>query len=735
MLVVAAGRRSIGATGHAPLAARPRGGARQRSVWPTFLAQCALLAILLVLSAAALAQSTFDATHSFAPASVISGGTSSLQVQLNANFPAVPVTGIGFSDTFPPGMALAPGTSISQCGGTLTLSSGGFTFANGSVTAPTSCTVQVNVTGTSTVDVTLTNTTSSFSYNASGVGRTFPAVSADLFVKGGTAPAITSAPPGAGLVGVPYTHAITVTGTAPVTVNVTGLPPGLAFNPATLQITGTPKSPGSYPGTITASNGFLPDATRTYTLVVAPAVSIKTSSPLPAGTAGAPYAVSFVASNGRPPYTWARTAGALPPGLALSPPGVLSGTPLAAGDYTFDVRVTDAAAGTDTRTFTLAVVVPRLMIVTPAPLAPPLDPATPFGVDLAATGGVPPYRWSPVQGLLPPGLTLDPSGHLAGTPTRAGTFAFSVQVTDSRASVDVRDYTLSIVQARAAMSVAVAPNPAVSGQRVMITATIGGALAPPTGVVDAWVAGTGERCPDGFAASDSGAVPAPRSATLAGGEATITLAGLGIDDYTVCVRYAGDGLYGPATAGPFSLAVIKGVILAPPPAAAVKRGMAVEYYNASLDHYFLTVAPDEIQALDAGRIGGWQRTGFAFWSEVAAGDDASSPVCRYYLPPATGDSHFLSASPQECARVQAAVRDDPRYASLVLETPSAFFMRLPDALTGACAPGTSPVYRLWNGRADSNHRYTADRGVRAAMLAKGFVAEGYGADGTAMCAP
>jgi YVTN family beta-propeller protein len=36
---------------------------------------------------------------------------------------------------------------------------------------------------------------------------------------------------------------------------------------------------------------------------------------------------------------------------------------------------------------------------------------------------------------------------------------------------------------------------------------------------------------------------------------------------------------------------------------------AVEYYNPVLDHYFLTAAPTEIYALDAGSVAGWARTG------------------------------------------------------------------------------------------------------------------------------
>ena len=62
------------------------------------------------------------------------------------------------------------------------------------------------------------------------------------------------------------------------------------------------------------------------------------------------------------------------------------------------------------------------------------------------------------------------------------------------------------------------------------------------------------------------------------------------------------------------------------------------------------------------------------------------------------------------------------------------FVALPDLTTGDCPPGTQKVYRLWNNRADSNHRYTADAAVKAAMVARGYIAEGYGPDATIMCA-
>jgi hypothetical protein len=56
------------------------------------------------------------------------------------------------------------------------------------------------------------------------------------------------------------------------------------------------------------------------------------------------------------------------------------------------------------------------------------------------------------------------------------------------------------------------------------------------------------------------------------------------------------------------------------------------------------------------------------------------------------------------------------------------------ATTGDCPDGTVPVYRLFNMGADANHRYTTDLAVRAQMIAKSYVPEGYGPSGVAMCA-
>ena len=153
----------------------------------------------------------------------------------------------------------------------------------------------------------------------------------------------------------------------------------------------------------------------------------------------------------------------------------------------------------------------------------------------------------------------------------------------------------------------------------------------------------------------------------------------------------------------------------------------IEYYWAARDHYFISANPTEIAALDAAPPGGWARTGQSFGAYAQA-TGITSRACRFYIPPAYGDSHYFSASPEDCAAVQV------KFPIFTYETQNAFYIDLPDINTGACPAGTVPVYRLWNNRADTNHRYTTSLAIRAQMLAKGYIAEGYGPNAVSMCA-
>ena len=169
-----------------------------------------------------------------------------------------------------------------------------------------------------------------------------------------------------------------------------------------------------------------------------------------------------------------------------------------------------------------------------------------------------------------------------------------------------------------------------------------------------------------------------------------------------------------------------------------------EYYNAILDQYFMSSMEPDIDALESGRIPGWQKLGTLFraWSDSWGNGDLPLspppvPVCRYFIPPA---SHFFSASVDECADIARI------FPEFVLETRDAFYAYLPDATTGACPSVVEasailsfgpiplqPLYRLWNARRDTNHRFTTSRASRDRMIQEGWISEGYGPDGVALC--
>ena len=167
-------------------------------------------------------------------------------------------------------------------------------------------------------------------------------------------------------------------------------------------------------------------------------------------------------------------------------------------------------------------------------------------------------------------------------------------------------------------------------------------------------------------------------------------------------------------------------------ALGIETDPVIEYHSAALDHYFITANAGEIADLDNGVHKGWARTGKSFkaYAVGSTGNTGRRPVCRAYGNPAAGlDSHFYSASPQECAATLSKFKD-----AWLLEASEVFEMELPDTTTGDCASGGAPVYRVWNNRVDSNHRYATTIADRDAMVAKGYVKEGYGPNSVTLCA-
>ncbi len=175
--------------------------------------------------------------------------------------------------------------------------------------------------------------------------------------------------------------------------------------------------------------------------------------------------------------------------------------------------------------------------------------------------------------------------------------------------------------------------------------------------------------------------------------------------------------------------------------AAGGAGEVVEFYNAGLQHYFISADPAEAAVLDGGAFGGvWKRTGSAFsaWN-IADAPAGTVPVCRFFgtdryrtngsrIGP---NSHFYTADPNECAFVKTAFQsvasDGRSYPAWTFEN-NAFAVKPPAG--GACPAGTQSLYRSYNNGAlgDPNHRYSTNADMLRIMA--GWVIEGL-----VMCVP
>jgi hypothetical protein len=321
----------------------------------------------------------------------------------------------------------------------------------------------------------------SAAYRPPSIRLVCPAAANDGTLEGSVCvlpPGVTTAPNN-------YSAAIAVSkaGAAGATVTFAltagSLPPGLtmpAQSGSGTVIAGNPTKAGTFNFTVKATDGSL-TSTLAYQITVTVqgppdqllctaangSYLVSGTCVLPDATLGVPYKGHLVTSHNAG-GTLGIVAGALPAGLTLP---TTFGT---AGD-TIGGTVTQPLGEVNTYTFTVQgtgdqgqpLYQPYQITVDPnQPLAVglPAEGSTlapgmvggAFVVDFFLSGGAAPYTWSVASGSLPPGLALtspyassgDNDSQLSGTPTTAGTFTFTMRVSDYDGQQATQQFSLTV---------------------------------------------------------------------------------------------------------------------------------------------------------------------------------------------------------------------------------------------------------------------------------------------------
>ncbi len=363
-----------------------------------------------------------------------------------------------------------------------------------------------------------------------------------------TPPAITSGTSATFTVGTTGAFSVITTGNPAATITESGaLPSGVTFTdpPGGMgSFAGTPATgtQGSYPITITASNGVSPNASQSFTLTVnpataAPAITSASSMTFPVGSAG----TFTVTTTGLPTAALTDDSSpALPPGVTFKDNGngtaTLSGTPAAGSQGTYTLTITAAnSAGTATQSFVLTV--NSGLAITSASSATATT-GTAFSFTVTTSGTPAPTLTH--AGTLPSGITFtagtNGTATLAGTAaaTSGGTYPITFTAKNSTGTTS-QAFTLTVAQAPTFSSAATATETAGTAFTISVKTS-----ANPTATLSA------SGLPTGVSFTDNGGGSGSLSGTTAVGAGTyaITLmaknsGGTTTQPFTLTVKAAG----------------------------------------------------------------------------------------------------------------------------------------------------------------------------------------------------
>ncbi len=222
------------------------------------------------------------------------------------------------------------------------------------------------------------------------------------------------------------------------------LPPGVSLNPTTGTLSGMPTTAGTYSFEVTVTDSPLPDqGSQTFHMGIG-----KGASTVQVGLT--PTSVTLlsnqnnqftatVSGTSNTGVTWSAAAGSVNASGLYTAPAVTTQTNVI-------VTATSNADSSKSASATVTVnpVSTQPLAITTTTL-PQGQQGSPYSEVFAATGGTTPYSWSVSAGTAPAGIAMNANGDFAGTPTAAGTFKFTVAVTDANRKTASGNFSATVL--------------------------------------------------------------------------------------------------------------------------------------------------------------------------------------------------------------------------------------------------------------------------------------------------
>jgi hypothetical protein len=175
------------------------------------------------------------------------------------------------------------------------------------------------------------------------------------------------------------------------------------------------------------------------------ALKITSTSLIPAAH-GLSYSQQLAAANGTGAITWTVSAGALPPGITLSPSGVLTGPATTDGTYSFTVQASDSSTPPQVVTASEQIQVGEPVKIVSSPTLPAACVNKPYSYALQSSGGIQPFFWGFIAAPWM-GINLDSStGVFSGSSPVTGTFSGTVYLSDATTHGVSQKITITVNQ-------------------------------------------------------------------------------------------------------------------------------------------------------------------------------------------------------------------------------------------------------------------------------------------------